>query len=96
MTKVNWSEHIAAFNASEQNIAAYCTAAGIKLDTFRYHLYKKKKNPTETRRRVETFREFQVATDLVITRDPLGNLTLSGFELSHLPEVIGAWCHALS
>lgn len=93
MTKIDWSSHITAFRASSQSLAAYCNAAGFKPDTFRYHLYKKSaKRP----RRSKPFREFQVATELVIARDPRGGLTLSGFDVTQLPQIVGAWSNALS
>jgi hypothetical protein len=92
MTKINWEEHVTAFRASSQTLAAYCTATGIKPDTFRYHLYKAKSKQHRPRR----FQEFQIATELVITRDPRGSLTLSGFDVAHLPQIVSAWSNALS
>ncbi len=92
MTKINWSEHITAYRASSQSIAAYCAAAGIKPDTLRYHLYK-----ANSRRRVRrNFQEFSVATELVICRDERGVLSLSGFDAGHLPQIVLAWSNALS
>jgi hypothetical protein len=93
MTKIDWAVHVAAFRASPESAAAYCTAAGIKIGTFRYHLYKQK---AKHRRRPKRFEEFQVATDLVIARDQHGGLSLSGFDVSHLPQIVGAWSNALS
>jgi len=90
MTKIDWAEHVAAFGASSQTAVAYCADAGIKLETFRYHLYKQK------RHRPKRFQEFQVATELVIVRDQHGDLSLKGFDVAHLPQIVGAWCHALS
>ena len=93
MTKINWAEHVTAYQASSQSAAAYSAGAGIKLATFRYHLYKQ-----SPRRRLQQkrFEEFQVATELVIVRDHRGSLSLSGFDVTHLPQIIGAWCNALS
>jgi len=93
MTKIDWSEHITAFRASSQTAATYCAAAGIKLETFRYHLYKQR---VKRRREPKRFQEYQVATELVIARDARGGLSLSGFDVSHLPQIVGAWSHALS
>ncbi len=93
MTKINWPEHVASFRASKQTVAAYCAAAGLKLQTFRYHLYKAKPKTSTRRKR---FEEFQIATELVIARDQHGGLSLSGFDVTHLPQIIGAWSHALS
>ena len=93
MTKIDWSEHIVAFRASSQSAAAYCTAAGVKLEAFRYHLYKQQ---PKRRRRSKRFQEFRVATELVIVRDHGGGLSLSGFDLAQLPQIVGAWSNALS
>ncbi len=93
MTKFDWSEHIAAFRGSSQSAAAYCAVAGIKLETFRYHLYKQR---AKRRRQPKRFEEFQVGTELVIARDERGTLTLSGFDVAHLPQIVGAWSNALS
>ena len=93
MTKIEWGEHVAAFRAGSQTAAACCAAAGIKAETFRYHFYRQK---SKRRRRPKRFQEFQVATELVIARDPHGALTLSGFDVAHLPQIIGAWSNALS
>ena len=93
MTNVDWAEHIAAFRAGSQTAAVYCAAAGIKLGTFQYHLYKQK---AKRRRAPKRFEEFQVGTELVITRDERGALSLSGFDVTHLPQIVGAWSHALS
>ena len=87
MTKIDWSEHIAAFRATSQSAAAYCATAGIKLATFRYHLHKD---------RSKRFQEFPIASELVIARDPRGGLSLSGFDVAQLPQIIGAWSNALS
>lgn len=92
MTKIDWCEHISAFRASSQSLSAYCAAAGINPHTLRYHLYKQKPK----RRRRRDFQEFQVTTALVIARDERGGLTLSGFDASHLPLIVGAWSNALS
>ena len=91
MSKINWKEHVAAFRASSQSVAAYCAEVGIKPATFRYHLYKAKR-----RRRPKRFEEFQVATELVIARGHRGDLSLSGFDVTHLPQIVGAWSNALS
>jgi len=90
--KVDWLHHLAQYRASSQSPAEYCASAGLSLSTFRYHLYKKTAKP----RSVKRFTEFGVATELVIGRDPRGTLTLSGFDLSQLPAVVGAWSNALS
>jgi len=89
--KINWEEHIAAFRASSQTVAAYCTSAGIKQDAFKYHLYR-----TKQRRPPEPFEEFRVATELVISRGSRGELTISGFDVAHLPQIVSAWSNALS
>ena len=94
MAKIDWQSHIAAFRAGTQSAAAYCAAAGIKFSTFQYHLYKK--NAKRRRRPPKRFQEFDVATELVIARDPRGGLTLSGFDVAHLPQIVGAWSNALS
>lgn len=93
MAKIDWGEHVAAFRASSQTAAEYCAATGIKPQTFRYHLYKQK---TKRRRPVKTFREFPVAAELVITRGERGALSISGFDVAHLPGIVGAWSNALS
>lgn len=92
MTKINWAEHVTAFRESSQTAAAYCVASGIKLETFRYHLYKDKSKRSQPKR----FEEFQIATELVISRDARGGLSISGFDVAHLPQIIGAWSNALS
>jgi len=89
--KINWEEHIAAFRASSQSVAAYCSGAGIKSDAFKYHLYK-----ARHRRSPEPFEEFRVATELVISRGSRGELTISGFDAAHLPQIVSAWSNALS
>lgn len=94
MTTIDWESHITAFRTGSQSAAAYCAAAAIKPDTFRYHLYKKKTK--RSRRLSKHFQEFGVATELVIARHPNGGLTLSGFDVSHLSQIVGAWSHALS
>ena len=93
MTKIDWSEHIVAYRASSQSAASYCAAAGLKLVTFRYHLYKQQPKRRQIPKR---FEEFQVATELVIVRDQRGGLSLSGFDVTHLPQIVGAWSNALS
>ena len=94
MTKIDWPEHIAAFRASSLSAAAYCAAAGIKPASLHYQLYKLK--PRRRRRTEKRFEEFQVATELVIARDHRGGLSLSGFDVAHLPQIVGAWSNALS
>lgn len=91
-TKTDWSHHVAAFRASSQTVSAYCADIGIKPDTFRYHLYKAKLKKDKPKR----FQEYQVASELVVTRDPRGSITLSGFDVAQLPQIIGAWSNALS
>jgi hypothetical protein len=91
MTKINWAEHVSAFRCSSQTAAAYCAAAGIKTETFRYHLYKHKRT-----RHPKRFQEYQVTTELVIVRDERGGLSLSGFDVTQLPQIVSAWSNALS
>ena len=93
MKKIDWAGHITTFRASSQTAAAYCADAGLKLHTFRYHLYKDKNKPSRPDRQ---FEEFQVASELVISRDQNGGLSVSGFDVTQLPQIIGAWFHALS
>jgi len=95
MTTIDWDGHLAAFRAGSQTAASYCDAAGIKLGTFRYHLYKRGAKK-KLRRRPQRFQEFHVATELVIARDGRGALTISGFDVTHLPQIVGAWSNALS
>jgi hypothetical protein len=90
--KTDWSHHVAAFRASSQTASIYCGAAGLNLGTFKHHLYKQ----TSKKKRPRGFQEFTVATELVITRDPRGGLSLSGFDVTHLPQIVGAWSNALS
>jgi hypothetical protein len=47
-------------------------------------------------RRSKPFREFHMAGELVIARDPQGGFTLSGFDVTQLPQIVGAWPNALS
>jgi hypothetical protein len=90
--KVDWSHHLDQFRESSLSVAEYCASAGLRRDAFQYHL-----NKSKTKRRpTKSFTEYAVATELVITRDSRGSLTLSGFDLSQLPAVVGAWSHALS
>ena len=89
MTKINWSEHVTRFRSSSQTLATYCSDAGIKLENFRYHLYKSKP-------KIKHFQKFEVATELVISRDGQGGLSLRGFDASQLPQIVGAWSNALS
>jgi hypothetical protein len=89
--KINWEEHVAAFRASSQSVAAYCATAGIKQDAFKYHLYKSK-----PRRSPERFEEYRVAAELVISRGSRGELTITGFDAAHLPQIVSAWSNALS
>jgi hypothetical protein len=91
MTKINWEEHVAAFRASSQSVVAYCAEVGIKPESLRYRIYKSKRH-----RRPKQFEAFQVATELVIARGSRGDLTLSGFDVTHLPQIVGAWSNALS
>ncbi len=90
--KIDWPQHVAAFRASSHSIAAYCAAAQIKADTFRYHLYKSKTK----RQPAPKFAEFTVAPELIITRDQRGTLAISGVDAAHLPKLVGAWFNALS
>lgn len=90
--KIDWLHHIAQFRASSQTAADYCAAAGLNLGSFQNQLYKA--NPK--RRRSARFKEFSVETELTIARDQHGVLTLSGFDLTHLPQMVGAWSNALS
>lgn len=90
--KVDWPYHLSQFAASSQNAPQYCAAAGINLGSFRYHLYKQR-SKQEGRSK---FREFTVSSELIISRDQRGLLTISGIELAQLPDIVGAWSDALS
>ena len=89
-TKTDWQHHIKSYHSSSQTIGEYCAAVGVKPDTFRYHLYKKKSSPVAA-----GFKEFPVAGELVISRGQNGGLSITGFDLSQLPEIVGAWSNAL-
>jgi hypothetical protein len=93
MTKIDWNQHVATYRAGSQSVAAYCAAAGIKLSTFQYHLYKRDSKRSQ---QPKHFQEFHVATELVITRASDGTLLLSGFDVTQLPVIVGAWSNALS
>jgi hypothetical protein len=91
-TKIDWAHHLARFRESSQSAAEYCSSVGLNLGSFQNHLYKAKAKQRPAKR----FAEFAVATELIIARDQRGALTLSGFDVTHLSQIVGAWSNALS
>ncbi len=89
-TRIDWQHHMTAFTASGLKVGEYCEAAGLNLGTFRSHIY-------ESRRRArDSFKEFSVASELTISRDDRGELSIRGFDVAQLSAVVGAWSDALS
>ena len=93
-TRIDWPHHIAAFRASSQSIAEYCSAAGLNTGTFGNEL--RKQHKPKKRRSTVRFKEFTVVPELVIARSQDGRLSLSGFDAAQLPQIVGAWSNALS
>ena len=66
--KVDWTSHIAAFEASGQKAPAYCEAAGLNVGTFRSHLYKHRAGQSSAME----FQQILVNTELSLTLDEHG------------------------
>jgi hypothetical protein len=91
-TKVDWQHHLDLYRKSGQTVRHYCESAGLGIHAFKYHLQRRcKKAPARG-----SFKQFDVASELVIGRDHRGGLTVSGFDLRHLSEIVGAWSRAVS
>jgi hypothetical protein len=88
---IDWPRHVKAYRSSSQSLTQYCAANDLKPQTFRYYLYKKKARSRES----QSFKEFAVKNELVISLDQNGALQIGGFDLTHLPQIIGAWSNAL-
>lgn len=94
--RIDWAQHIVAYKDSQLPMSTYCENAGIKITTFRHHVYKKPARQ-KTAVRKTSFKEFKVtAPELIVSRSETGELTLRGFEPAQLSVLIGAWSHALS
>jgi len=86
----DWTKHIAAYQISGMSVPEYCREAGIKVGTFRVQMSRHRKEERSG------FQEYAVSSDLIISRDPRGGLTIRGLEPSDLAAVLGAWYHAVS
>jgi hypothetical protein len=90
--KIDWASHVAAFEASGQKAPAYCEAAGLNVGTFRHHLYKhrsQQKSGTE-------FHQILINTELSLTLDEHGQVTIGGIEPDLLPALVRVWSDAVS
>ena len=90
--KIDWASHVAAFEASGQRAPAYCEAAGLNVGTFRSHLYKYRSGQSEP----AEFQQILVNTELHLSVDDDGQLTIGGIEPDLLPALVRAWSDALS
>lgn len=86
----DWTRHIEAYQASGLSVVEYCREAGIKVGTFRVQMSRQRKADKSG------FQEFTVSSDLIISRDPRGGVTIRGIDPSDLAAVIGAWYHVVS
>ena len=89
--KIDWTSHVVAFEASGQKAPAYCEAHGLKVGTFRSHLYKRRSQKSTA----TSFHQILVATELSITLDAQGQVSISGIEPHLLPALIRVWSDAL-
>jgi hypothetical protein len=92
--KIDWAHHISTFESSGMTVAEYCQNAGIKLSTFQTNRYRLRQAESETEE--PGFEEVALATELVIAFATNGELTLRGFDVTHLPAIVGAISSALS
>lgn len=90
--KTDWSSHIVAYKSSGKTIPQYCQEAGINVGTFRHNLYKNRSRNNLQ----ESFREIFVNTELSLSIDEHGQITLSGIEPDVLPSIVRAWSDAVS
>jgi len=90
LPKVDWAHHVAEFQKSGLKITDYCQTAGVNLGTFRHYLYKLRASKPKKK-----FSEFPVASELVISKDPRGELSLHGLDVVQLSAILGAWSDAL-
>lgn len=94
-SQVDWNAHVAAYKSSGQSLADYCRTAEVKITTLRHHVYKAKKPEGRRPRRKSHFQEIPLASELVITRAPSGELSLRGFDAADLSALIKAWSDAV-
>lgn len=90
--QIDWDHHIESFESSGLKAPDYCSLHSLNLGTFRSRLYKYR----ALHSRSGEFREILVNTELSLSVDTHGQLTLSGFEPDVLPTIIRAWSDALS
>lgn len=90
--KTDWSSHITAYKSSGKTIPQFCEEAGINVGTFRHNLYKSRARKQSQ----ESFREIFVNTELSLSIDEHGQITLSGIEPDVLPSIVRAWSDAVS
>ena len=90
--KIDWASHIAAFETSGQKASEYCKIAGLKIGTFRSHLYKQRSQQNST----TEFHQILINTELSLTLDEHGQVTISGIEPDLLPALVRVWSDAIS
>jgi len=90
--KVDWASHIAVFEASGQKAPAYCESVGMNLGTFRSHLYKHRAGGASA----TEFQQTLINTELSLTLDEHGQVTIGGIEPDLLPALVRVWSNALS
>ena len=90
--KIDWASHIAAYEASGQKAADYCKIAGLKIGTFRSHLYKHRSQQNST----TEFQQIFISTELSLTLDEHGQVTIGGIEPDLLPALVRVWSDAIS
>jgi len=90
--KIDWKSHIKAFESSGVKAADYCTSSGLNLGTFRSKLYKQR---AESQQPLD-FQEITVNTELSLSVNEDGQITLCGFEPDVLPSIIRAWSNFIS
>lgn len=90
--KIDWNTHIQAFESSGLKATAYCKTEGLNLGTFRSRLYKYRALLNES----SGFREITVNTQLSLSVNENGQITLCGIEPDVLPTIIRAWSDVIS
>lgn len=90
--KSDWKSLIRTFESSGLRAGQFCDSAGLNLGTFRSQLYKHR----ALNQQQSNFQEITVNTELSLSVNEQGQISLCGFEPDVLPSIIRAWSNVIS
>ena len=90
--KIDWAAHVESFEGSGQRATSFCENLGLNVGTFRSHLYKYRARSEPS----VGFQEILVNTELSLSIDEAGQITISGIEPDFLPAIVRAWSDVIS